>query len=109
MNYVVKLFLAAAFALTFVPHSLANEWLPPDIIETIETGAFLEAAGFPPDSSGPTNIYKNRRADNPTTMTNGKQGAIPSAQHQSLNELLAYLQYNEFVSPTRTNAAQKNG
>ena len=88
MNTVIKLFLVAGLALALAPHSLANELLPPDIIRTLEMGYFLEAIARTPYLSGPTNISKHMRADNPTTMTNGKRGAAPSVQRSTLNELL---------------------
>ena|SRR5271157_5285291 len=83
MNYSVKLFLVAGLALMLVPHSFANELLPPDII------SMIEAPALQPDSLGSKDSPKSRGADNPAdTKKSGKQGTSPVVQHSSLNELL---------------------
>src|SRR5271157_427445 len=75
MNYAVKLFLVAGLALMLVPHSFANELLPPDIIR------MLEAPAIQPDSLGSPHNPKD-------VKTSGKQGTNSSLQHSTLNELL---------------------
>jgi hypothetical protein len=99
MNTVIKLLLVAALALALAPHSLANEWVPPDIIRMLETGYSPEPMVRTPDSSGPTNISKNMRADNPTTMTNGKRRATPSVQRSTLNEWVPIDMLGPWVFP----------
>ncbi len=80
MNTLLKVAIVSSLVLVLVPYSLANEWVPSDIIRMLETEYSL------PDSSKPMSISKNMRTDNLWTMTAAKQGAIPSVQHSTLNE-----------------------
>ncbi|MGO9118417.1 MAG: hypothetical protein ACLQPD_12530 [Desulfomonilaceae bacterium] len=81
MNRTLKLLVVAALALVLVPHSYANELLPPDVIRMIEVPALQ------PDSLAPKDSPKNRGADNPADIkTSGRQGAGPLVQCSSLDE-----------------------
>jgi len=83
MTYSVQLLLVAALALMLVPHSLANELLPPDIIRT------LEAPAIQRDALVTRNNPRIMLADNPSDINKpGRQRTRPVVQHQSLNELL---------------------
>ncbi|HTY23061.1 MAG TPA: hypothetical protein VMC85_08015 [Desulfomonilaceae bacterium] len=83
MNSAVKLLLVATFALILVPHSFANEWLPPDIIR------MLEAPAIQPDVLGTKNNPRIMLADNPADIKkSGEQRTRPMVQHQSLDEWL---------------------
>lgn len=81
MNIAIKLFLVAVLALMLAPHSLGNEWVPPDMIKASTTPA-AQADRF---------VMKNsptyRSADNPADI--GKsviQKAKPVVQHTPMNE-----------------------
>ncbi len=81
MNYAVKLSLVAVLALMLAPHSLANDWVPPDMIKALTTPASQ------PDRFVMKNSLKFTGADNPTFISKSvKQEAKPVVQHTPMNE-----------------------
>ena len=81
MNTLIKLFLVAALALLLAPRSLANEWVPTDMIKAAHSSVLQ------PDRLVVKNDLKFRSAGISADFgKSAKQGAKPVVQHTPMNE-----------------------
>jgi hypothetical protein len=71
MNRTLKLLLVAVLALMLVPHSFANEWVPPDTLQQLQT--LFQLGGYDPKGAVAAPIIRAQVTGTQSLKTNPRR------------------------------------